>query len=79
MNNSGAMRGGHALPDLHCEIEQLARAVGWRQGRAFYKFHHEVVRPDIVQVADVRMIQGRNRPCLALEAFRKRLIRDLSG
>jgi hypothetical protein len=40
-------------------------------------FHHEVIRPDIEQRADMRMIQRRDNPCLAFKPFRKLFFGDL--
>jgi hypothetical protein len=39
------------------------------------KFHHEVIRSDIVQRTNIRMIQCRNSTCLAIESFIEPLCR----
>ena len=39
--------------------------------------HHEIIRPDVVQRADVRMIQRGNGACFPLEALGELLARNL--
>jgi len=41
------------------------------QGRTFHQLHDEIIRPDVVERADVRMIQRGDGACLALEAVAK--------
>src|SRR5205085_11292506 len=50
-----------------------------RDGLALHQFHHEVVRPDVVESADVGVIQRRNRTGLALEAGAELLMGELDG
>ena len=61
-------------PDLQNLIErQLAFAEAIGERLALEIFHdqevHAVLRTDVVQRADVGMIQGRDRACLALHAL----------
>jgi len=49
------------------------------QGRAFDVFHHQVVGPDIVQSADVGMVQRGDGVRFALEALGKLLIGNFDG
>src|SRR5580658_4365275 len=49
------------------------------QGFAFHQLHHQVVRADIVEMADVGMIQRGNRTGLALETLAEFLCRNLDG
>src|SRR5579864_9656454 len=49
------------------------------QGRALDVLHHQVVWPDIVQGADVGMVQGRDRVRFALEALGELLVGNLDG
>ena len=46
---------------------------------ALHQFHDQVVRPNIVERADVGMIQRRNRARLALETGAELLMSDLDG
>jgi hypothetical protein len=41
------------------------------EGRPVDQFHDGVVRPDVEQRADIRMVQCRNHASLALEPFRE--------
>ena len=52
------------------------RALGEHLGKrlAFDQFHHQIVRSDVVQRADVGMIQRRDRACFALEALAETLV-----
>ena len=45
--------------------------------RAFHQLHYQIIRADVVQRANVRMIQRRNGTCLTFEAVRKLLRGDL--
>ena len=49
------------------------------QRRALDELHHQVIRPDVVELADVRMIQRRHGARFALEAFGELLLGDLDG
>jgi len=49
----------HRLVDRQRPLERLA----------FDILHHQVIRPDIVQRADMRMVQRRDRPRFPLEAL----------
>ena len=59
--------GNRALPD----------SVGQRRAR--YKLHHEVVRADVEQGADVRMVQSGDGAGFALEAVGELLRGDFDG
>jgi hypothetical protein len=50
-----------------------------RQGVALNQLHHQVVGPDVVERADVRMIEGRDRTNLAVETLAKARRADLDG
>jgi len=43
------------------------------------EFHHQIIRPDVVEVADVRMIERGDGTGLALEAFAEPRARSLDG
>ena len=49
------------------------------QRLAFHQFHHQVRGPHVVDGADVRMIQLRDCPGFALEAFAELFSRNLDG
>ena len=50
-----------------------------RQRFALHQFHHQVVRPNVVERADVRVVQRGNRARLALETGAELLVSDLDG
>ncbi len=50
-----------------------------RDGRAFDILHHQIVRPDIVKMADVGVVQRRDGPGLALEALAELGFGNLDG
>ena len=54
------------------------------QSLAFQKLHYEIVHSvlmaDVMQSADVRMVEGRNSTCFAVEAlFGLRIVRKMCG
>ena len=78
VDHASAMRLVQSFADLNAELQHLrqrqrafAQAVG--KSFAFEKLHDQIVSSilmaNIVQSADVGMIQRRNRPCLALKAL----------
>jgi len=84
MHDPSRMRRRQAVGDLHGQIEQLARAVNGRNRRAVHKLHHQVAWgfrrcSDIVDLADVGMIQSRHRARLAFESLRKSRLRHFDG
>ena len=68
MDDAGSVGGGDAVGDLYGQVEQLARPVDRRQRTSLEEFHDEVVRPDVVQLTDVRVIERRDRAGFAFEA-----------
>ena len=78
MDDALAVRAVERLGDLDPVAEDLlarerAARETRRQGLPFEVFHDEILGPvlvaDVVEDADVRMRQARDRPRLALEAF----------
>ena len=70
MDDALAMRGGQRLRDLHRQPHRIAHGHRPFEGGALDVLHHQIVGPDVVQLADVRMVQRRNRASLALESLR---------
>ena len=72
MDNARTMRCAKRLQHLPCNLE--AALHGGRafepiaQGFALHQFRHQVVGADVVKRADIRMVERRDRPRLALEA-----------
>src|SRR5215469_4029145 len=75
------MRGGEPIFDLarnsQCFIQRYASSVDpMRQCRSFHQLHDHVIGPNVVQRADVGVIQRRNGASLALESFVEPLFGD---
>ena len=79
MDDAFLVRGLERLGDLARDGEDVGQvdALGIRrargrddlsQRRARDELHDEVVGPDVVERADVRMVEGGNRPRFALES-----------
>jgi hypothetical protein len=57
MDDAERMRRRHAVGDLHREVQKRLVVVGCRDRRALDELHHQVVRSDVVNLANVGMIQ----------------------
>jgi len=68
MQNSPRMRGLKRARDLQRKGQNLLDLHWPMQRPALDVFQNQVIRPNIVDLADVRMIQRGNRPRLCLEA-----------
>ena len=79
MHDSSSVRGGQSVGDLHGHIQQLARVVDRRDGCALDELHHQVIRTDVVELADIGMIQRRDGARFPLEALAEILVRNLDG
>jgi hypothetical protein len=79
VNDTGGVRSGQTIADLHRDVEQFARGIGRRDRCAFDELHHQIVRAHIVKLADVGMIQGGDRAGLALKAFAEFFVSGLDG
>src|SRR5580704_553929 len=79
MNDTESMRRCHAVGDLCPQVEQRMNVVSWRDGWALDELHHQVIRPDIVKLADIGMVQRGHCARLALKSLREFLVRHLYG
>ena len=71
MDDARRVRRGQAVRDLDGEVEQPADVVRRLNRRAIHALHYEVRRPHVVELTDIRMIQGCDGARFALEAFRE--------
>ena len=69
MNHARGVRGRPSFGDLPGEVDQLAGGVGRRDGSALDELHHQVIRANVVELADVGVIERRYGVGFALEAF----------
>jgi hypothetical protein len=58
-------------------VTALSTGNGPLSGNAIDQFHHQIIPPDIVQRADVRMIKSSDGPCLPIESRRELRLRNL--
>src|SRR5215471_8850731 len=79
MSDALLVGGVECVQDLARTFDGLVSGHGTSEGNAIHKFHHEVVRANIIEVADVGMIQGRNRARLAAEAVGEIRLREFDG
>ena len=70
VQNAAAVRFFKRAGDLDREPDRLLRAEPPRELRPFDEFHHQVIPPDVVKLADVRVIERRDRTGFLLEARR---------
>src|ERR1700694_5114678 len=77
MRDALAMRGIQRLQNLPGVFDSFLQRKRTLQRRSFDELHNQVIRSDIVKLADVRIIQSRDRTRLGLEPLRELLLRDL--
>jgi hypothetical protein len=80
-----AVQDAAIVSGLQCprDLDRLADRFGRRdrtaQRRAVDVLEHEIARPDVVQLADVRMVQGRNRTRFVFESTQAIRVMDQRG
>ena len=79
MDDPFAMRCIQSVTDLRPKFHDFLDRQRTLQRLAFDAFHYEVVGTEIVECADMRVIQGRYGTRLALEACAEFLAADLNG
>jgi hypothetical protein len=79
MRNALAVRRIQRLQNLPRVFDGLVDGQRAFQRRALDKLHHQVAGSDVVEHADVRVVQRRHGAVLSLEAFRELLFGNLDG
>jgi hypothetical protein len=79
MGDALAVRGVQRIADLRAVLQRLLDRHGPLQRRALDVFHHQVIRPDIVQSADIGVIQRRDGAGFAFETLAEGRLGDLHG
>jgi hypothetical protein len=64
-----AVRGVQSVEDLSGVGDDLVERQRASERLAFHQFHHQVVRPDVIELANVGMVQGGDGAGLAFEAI----------
>jgi hypothetical protein len=77
MRHSLFVRGIESVADLPGEFERLIERQGTLERLPLDELHHQVIGPDVVQRADVRVIERSHYSRLALEAFGEIFLGDL--
>src|SRR5215467_3198537 len=76
MSDALLVRGVQRVADLPGVLHRLIDRQRTFQRSAVNVLHHQVIRPDVVELANVRMIQRGDRTRFPLEALRKLLLGD---
>jgi len=71
MNNACGMGRDETIGDLPRQIEELLGALDGTNGCTLDEFHNQVIRPNVIKLRDVRVIQRGNGSRFTLEAFGK--------
>ena len=84
MDDPLLVRGFQRVTDLSGDAQRLLQrnrpsGYAFRERGPLHQFHHQVVRSDVVKMADVGMIQRRDSMNLALEPIAEPLRGDLDG
>ena len=79
MDDAGLVRGGQAFGDLDADVEHRAHVTRSGDGDAFDVLHHQVVRADVVQVADVGVTERGDGARLAIEPLGELFFGNLDG
>src|ERR1035438_4732876 len=69
MRDAFLMRGVQSIQNLSRVFQGFFERQRSPQRRALDELHHQVVGTDVVKLADIGMVQGRDGACLALEAL----------
>ena len=71
--------GVERIANLGCVLEYLIERQRPRERSALDELHHQVVRPDVINLADMWVIQRGDSPCLAYKAFGELFVDGLDG
>src|SRR6516165_6601189 len=69
MNDALFVSGAERIANLGRVLQYLIERQRPLERSALDELHHQVVRPDVINLADIRVIQSRDGPCLACNAF----------
>ena len=79
VHDAFAVRGGHAIGDLEGVLHHLVHRGGSFRRPAFDILHHQLVWADVVQRADVGMVERGDGAGFAFEAFGELLLGAFDG
>jgi len=79
MNDPKRVSRGYAFHGLNGKIEKGREVVGGGDRHTVDKLHHQIIRTDIVEGADIRVVEGGHCARFAIEPVRELLIGDFNG
>ena len=79
MDDPRVVRRGKSIGHLHRDVQQLARRVDGRDRCPVHQFHDQVVRSDVIELADIGVIERGDRAGFVLEPFAEQLLRHLDS
>jgi hypothetical protein len=77
MDDARAVGGVERIADLASVLQDVVELEWALERFSLDVLHHQIVRADVVQRADVRMIEGGDRTRFALEPVRERRLQNL--
>src|SRR4051812_6219404 len=77
MNYTASMGGRECIANLAGILQHLLKLKRPAESMSFDILHHEIIRPNVVQGADMRMIESGDRTSFALETIGESLLTDL--
>src|SRR5271169_2178179 len=79
MDDVAAMRGLKSRGNLDCEAQRLFSRFAAARRLAFHVLEHQIIGSDVVDLADVGMVQSGDGPGFALEVLAVRAVEKLDG
>ncbi len=79
MNDPGGVRCGHSVRDLNGAVQKFSHRAAGCETVARNKLHHEIVRPNVIELADIGMAESRHGSGLTFEPCADVFRRDLNG
>src|SRR5579872_3619931 len=74
MDDALLVSGAERIANLSRVLQYLIERQRPLERSALDELHHKVVRPDVINLADICVIQGGDGPCLACNAFGELLV-----
>ena len=79
MGKTLAVRGVEGFQNLSGICDRRFRRQRAGERKPVDQFHHQIVRPDVMDLADIRMIESRNGPRFAVKPRGESVLRNLQG
>ena len=79
MDDPRVVRRGKSIGHLRGNVKQLAWRVDGCDRCPVHQFHDQIVRSDVIELADIGVVERGDCAGFVLEPFAERLLRDLDG